>query len=65
MPIKDYDPAIGWELAAGFEKGRYDFRIGYGFFKHDADNTASGFSTDGSNSTLNLSGFFFDITYRL
>lgn len=64
FPIENYSPDLGGELAVGLEKGRFDFRIGYGFFRHHANDVTSGFSTNDSNDRLDLSGFFCDITYN-
>ncbi len=64
FPVRKYDPAIGGEIAAGFETIKWSCRIGYALFRHDADRTASGFSTDDSNDELDLSGIFIDISYR-
>ena len=63
FPIKDYDPALGAEFALGFQKENLDFRCGFRSFRHDAGNLASGFFTDGSNDSLDLSGMFFDVTW--
>jgi len=64
FPIEDYSPALGGEIAVGLKKGTFEFRIGYGFFKHHVNRTTGGFSTDDSNDRLDLSGFFCDITYN-
>lgn len=64
FPIENYSPDFGGELAVGLKKERFDFRIGYGFFTHHANNETSGFFTNDSNDRLDLSGFFFDITYN-
>jgi len=64
FPIEDYSTDLGCEIAVGLEKGKFDLRIGYGFFRHHANRAVSGFSTDSSNDRLDLSGFFCDITYN-
>ena len=64
FPVRKYDPAIGGEIAAGFDAEKWSCRIGYALFRHDADRTANGFSTDDSNDELDLSGVFLDISYR-
>ncbi|MBU1172731.1 MAG: thrombospondin type 3 repeat-containing protein [Proteobacteria bacterium] len=62
--VKNYDPAIGFELAVGVEKGPVDARIGYAFYTHKQNESAVGYNPAGSSSDLGLSGVFFEVAYR-
>lgn len=61
--VEDYDSALGGQISIGIERKKFDFRIGYNYFKHDVGNVSNNFVVNSSNDELDLSGLFFDITY--
>jgi opacity protein-like surface antigen len=61
-PVTSYKPAIGAVLGIGMLKGKWDFRLGYSFFKHDADSTLEGYT--GSGDELDTSGIYLEVAYH-
>ena len=61
-PVTSYKPAIGGVLGIGMLKGKWDFRLGYSFFKHDADGTQEGYT--GSGDELDTSGIYLEVAYH-
>jgi hypothetical protein len=61
FPVSGYDPGWGFLIGTGFQKGNVEVRLGYGFFKHDADGAKKGYSAD---DELDTSGVSLEISYR-
>ena len=61
-PVTSYEPAFGGVLGIGMLKGKWDFRLGYSFFKHEADSTKEGYT--GSGDELDTSGIYFEFAYH-
>jgi len=61
-PVTSYKPAIGAVLGIGMLKGKWDFRLGSSFFRHDADSTKEGYT--GSGGKLDTSGIYLEIAYH-
>ncbi len=60
-PVSGYDPAMGFSIGTGFQKGNVEVRLSYAFYKHDADRPKDGYSAD---DKLDTSGIALEISYR-
>jgi hypothetical protein len=61
FPVSGYDPAIGFMVGAGIQKGIMEVRLGYGAYQHDAKDPEEGFTAD---DKLDTSGVSLEITLR-
>ena len=46
FPVSGYDPALGFSIGTGFQKGNVEVRLSYCYFEHDADGPEKGYSAD-------------------
>ncbi|MDA9762036.1 hypothetical protein N9C84_03090 [Desulfobacterales bacterium] len=60
FPVSGYDPAMGFSIGTGFQKGNVEVRLSYAFYKHDADGPEDGSADD----QLDTSGIALEISYR-
>ncbi len=61
-PVRDYEPGLGFELSVGLSKGRFDWRLGYSYYRHPAGDRESAATR---TQTLVLDDVFMEVSYRL
>ncbi|MCP4747359.1 MAG: porin family protein [Desulfobacteraceae bacterium] len=62
-PITEFDPAFGADLAIGLERNNISLRIGYRHYQLNRDTSLPGVNRSESADSLNLSGFFTELSY--